>query len=87
MMPNSHRHGLRQHPLIGGRGRVIVVQAPIGGIVPVHGVPRRPQSRLIGPQIDLPVTHRVERPGLREGLSSRILQKQPSIFSTKKDMP
>ena len=75
MMPNGHRYGLAQHPLVRCRGRVIVVQAPIGGVVPVHGVPRRPQRTVIGPQIDLPVTHRVERPGLREGLSSRILQK------------
>ena len=75
MMPDGDGHGLTQHPLVGGVGRVVVIQAPVGGIVPVHGVPGRPKRALVGPQIDLPVTHRVERPGLREGLSSMVLQK------------
>ncbi len=74
MAADPNRHGLTQHPPVGGRGRVIVVQAPIGGIVPVHGIPRRPERRVIRPQVDLPVTHRIERPGLVEGLSRGVLQ-------------
>ena len=74
-MPDGDGHGLTQHPLVGGRGRIVIVQTPVRGVVPVHGVPRRPERRLVGPQIDLPVTHRVERPGLRDGLSRGVLQK------------
>ncbi len=74
MIPDPERHGLTEHPLVRGRGGIIVIQTSVGGIVPVHGVPRRPERAFIGPEIDLPVTHRIERPGLREGLSRGILQ-------------
>lgn len=75
MSPDDHRHRLRQHPLIGRRCRVIVIQTPVRGVVPVHGVLGRPERTFIGRQVDLSVTHRIERPGLREGLSSMVLQK------------
>jgi len=73
--PDPQRHGLTEHPFVGGRGGIVVIQATVRGIISVHGVPRRPERRLVGPEIDLSVTHRVERPGLREGLSSMVLQK------------
>ena len=80
MVADLQRDGLREHPLVGGVGGIIIVQTPIRRIVPVHGVPRRPERRVIGPQIDLPVTHRIERPGLREGLSRGILQKRIAAY-------
>ena len=80
MPPDPERHGLRQHPLVRRGGRVVVVQAPVGGVVAVHGVPGRPHGGLVGPQIDLPVAHRIERPGLREGLSRGILQRKTSVI-------
>ena len=75
MAADPQGHGLAQHPPVGGARGVVVVQAPIRRIVAVHGVPGRPKGGVVGSQVDLPVTHRIERPGLREGLSSMVLQK------------
>ena len=75
MLADGQLDGAGPDPLAGGGDRVEVVQAAAGGIPAVHGVPGRPKRALVGPQIDLPVTHRVERPGLREGLSRGVLQK------------
>ena len=80
MVADPKRHGLGEHPLVGGVRRVVVVQAPVGGVVPVHSVPGRPKRRFVGPQVDLPVAHRVERPGLRDGLSREVLQRKTSVI-------
>ena len=75
MLAYLNYQGSGPYPLAGcGRG-IKIVNSTVAWVVSVHGIPGRPERRLIGPQVDLPVTHRIERPGLREGLSSMVLQK------------
>ena len=75
MASDDDDQGAWPDPFACGFGGVEIVDGAAGGVVAVHGVPGRPERRFVGPEIDLPVAHRVERPGLREGLSRGVLQK------------